>query len=164
MNNTISNIRKKQDELILMINSVFDEIVNEIALTNAAEPIHNSEYEVMYPVTNTSGFKGKKVIAVILNGERKITPTWKSAFKLILQDAIKDSNRKQKLYSLCDKLLGRKRTRLSASSQNMRSPIELDNNLYVEAHYDTETLMNLLLQILNEIGYDYTNIKIAIKN
>ena len=71
---------------------------------------------------------------------------------------------KQKLYELNDKLLGRKRTRLSKTPDDMRKPLELCENLYIETHYDTETLMNLLLQILNDIEYDYRDIKVAIKN
>ncbi len=164
MNNVIDEIRKKQDEIILMINSTFDQIVKEVSKIDNNNISEESEYEVIYPVTNTSSFKGKKVIAVILNDERVITPTWKNAVKFILEDAMKDKNMKNKLYDLRDKLLGRKRTRLSSNVNDMRSPVKLDEDLYIETHYDTETLMNFLLQILNEISYDYSTIKIAIKN
>ena len=164
MNSIINNIRKKQDEIILMINSAFDEIVYEVSHINPANIDEKNEYEISYPLTNTAGFKSKKVIAVILRNERIITPTWKKAVEAILKDAIKDAEKKNKLYNLCDRLLGRKRTRVSSNPDDMRSPLELDKDLYVETHDDTETLMNLLLQILNEISYDYSTIKIVIKN
>lgn len=166
MNNIIDEIRKKQDELIVMINSSFDEIVKEISKLKQTDIKEDEQYDAIYPLTNTAGFKGKKIIGVILNGKREIVPTWKQAVYIILSDVIKDENNKKKLYNLCDKLLGRKRIRLSSSSENMRSPLKLsdDDNLYVETHYDTETLMNLLLQILNEISYDYSNIRVVIKN
>lgn len=164
MNNIVNEIRKKQDEILLMVNSAFDEIVRDVSGLTQDNVDTDNEYEVTYPITNTTGFKSKKVIAVILNGQRIIAPTWKNVFKIILTDAITDQEKKRKLYSLCDRLLGRKRTRLSSSSNNMRSPLKLADDLYVETHYDTETLMNLLLQILNEISYDYSAIKIVIKN
>lgn len=164
MNNIINEIRKKQDEIIVMINSTFDGIVKDISQLSPSNIKDEVEYELTYPLTNTSGFKSKKVIAVILNGQRIITPTWKTVVKTILLDVIKNEANKRKLYNLCDKLLGRKRTRLSSNSKDMRSPLELADNLYVETHYDTETLMNLLLQILNEISYDYSTVKIVIKN
>ena len=46
----------------------------------------------------------------------------------------------------------------------MRNSVEICEGLYIETHYDTVMLMNLLLQILNEIGYDYSKINIIIKN
>lgn len=164
MDNIINEIRKKQDEIMLMINSAFEEIIRDVSLLNLTDVKENNDYEIIYPITNTTGFKGKKVIAVILNGNRIITPTWKMVVKVILSDVISDENNKVKLLNLCDKILGRKRNRLSSSPDEMKSPLKLGKNLYVETHYDTETLMNLLLTILNDISYDYSSIKIAIKN
>lgn len=164
MNNIVNEIRKKQDEIIVMINSSFEEIIKEVSQISKSDIKENNDYEIIYPLTNTSGFKNKKVIAVILNDKRIIAPTWKSAVSIILSDALKNDDIKNKMYNLCDKLLGRKRTRLSSKSDGMRSPLELDENLYIETHYDTETLMNLLLQVLNEVSYDYSTVRIAIKS
>lgn len=164
MSNVINEIRKKQDELIVMINSTFDEIVKEVSKLNQSNNFIEDEYELIYPLTNTAGFKSKKVIAVIINDKRIITPTWKSVVEAILSDALKSKKTKDKIYNLRDKILGRKRKRLSSTSKDMRSPLNLDKNLFIETHYDTETLMNLLLQILNEVSYDYSKIKIVIKN
>ncbi len=162
-NKIISEIRKKQDELIVMINTTFDQIVNDV---NKLKNINNTsnQYELIYPLTNAGGFKGKKVIAVIINGKRHIAATWKIAVKLILEDALSDRRTKQKILDLRDIILGRTRNRLSKSSKGMRSPLELEKNLYLETHYDTESLIKLLLEILNAAAYDYSNIRIVIKN
>jgi len=164
MNNIIDEIRKKQDEMIVMVNSTFEEIIRKVLQISTSDICEENEYDAVYPLTNTAGFKGKKVIAVIINGEREIVPTWKIAVQKILEEVLKDREKKLKMYQLCDKLLGRKRTRLSSSPTGMRSPLELREDLYVETHYDTETLMNLLLQILNEISYDYSKVQIVVKN
>lgn len=164
MKSLIQEIRNKQDEIIVMVNSTFDEIIKKVSQFDSTDIKLDNEYEVIYPLTNTSGFKGKKIIAVYINDERKLAFTWKSAVETILNEVIEDKTNDKKLHVLCDKLLGRKRTRLSKDSTGMRSPIKLNNGLYVETHYDTETLMNLLLQILYELSYDYSNIRIAIKN
>ena len=71
---------------------------------------------------------------------------------------------KNKIFGLRDVLLGRVRTRVSKKKNQMRSPLKLCDELYIETHYDTETLMNLLLEILDSISYDYNNIKVVIKN
>lgn len=164
MINIIDNIRKKQDELILMINSTFDEIIREIAENGTCEIEKKSIYETIHPLTNTAAFKGKKVIGVIINDERIVTPTWKTVVKTILNHVLEDKENLNKMLDLRDKVLGRVRTRISKSKDGMRSPLELRKELYIETHYDTETLMNFLLSILNDLSYDFSNIKVIIKN
>ena len=159
----IEKVREKQNEMILMVNSIFDEIIKDMTKLEKDTEVKN-EYETIYPLTSPKIFKGKRTVAVLIGGNRYLVPTWKKAFEVILKDAIKDQNRKKKMEKLCNHLLGHKRNRLSNNPNDMRSPIKIADNLYVETHYDVETLMNLLLQILNEIGYDYSNINIAVRN
>ncbi len=162
--NITKYIREKQNELVAMINTTFDEIVNEVEKAKIEDNDYEKEYESIYPITNTFGLKGKKPIAILMNNKRIITPTWKSVVKTVLQEIIKEKEMKNKLEALNDKLLGRVRKRLSNKPEGMRSPVEISENLYIETHYDTEMLMSLLIQILNEIHYDYNNISIVIKN
>ncbi len=160
----VQDIREKQNQLIVMINTTFDEIVHEVEQLQNEDNDQTMEYEKIYPLTNTTGFKGKKPIAVKIREERIITPTWKAVVETILQEVIKDEIMKEKIMLLRDRLLGRVRKRISKESAGMRSPIEVCQELYIETHYDTETLMNLLLQILKEIKYNYNHIHIVIKN
>lgn len=162
--NTIKIIREKQNQLVTMINTTFDEIVKEVELLQTTEKNYEEEYESLYPLTNTTGFKGKKVIAVKIGEKRIITSTWKVAVVTILQEVLKDETMNKRVMTLRDRLLGRVRKRISKTSESMRSPVQLCKDLYIETHYDTETLMNLLLQVLNEIKYDYNHIQIVIKN
>lgn len=160
----INAIREKQNQLIVMINTTFDEIIKEVETLTLEGAGYESEYESIYPITNTTGFKGKKPIAVKFGDKRIIAPTWKKVVEIILEEVLKDENMKERTFKLSDKLLGRVRKRVSTDSEGMRSPLEITRGLYIETHYDTETLLNLLLQILNEISYDYNNIKVVIKN
>lgn len=162
--NIINDIREKQNQLIVMINTVFDEIVKEVEQLKVGENMVITEYESVYPITNATGFKGRKPIAVIIEGKRIITPTWKKVVENVLREVIKDEKMKNKVLDLRDILLGRIRTRLSKKSDDMRSPIKLCDDLYIETHYDTETLIKLLIEILSEISYDYNKVKVVIKS
>ena len=162
--NTIKEIREKQNQIITMINSAFDEIVTNIEKQNLNINPYESIYESAYPITNVTGFKGRKPIAVTIDNSRIITPTWKRVVQSILQEVVKDQEMKNKLFALSDKLLGKVRSRLSKNKDIMHAPIEICDGLYIETHYDTETLMRLLVQVLEELSYDYSNIKIIIKN
>jgi len=162
--NIIKEIREKQNELVIMINSTFDDLIRKVEKIEMEENKFESEYETIYPLTNTTGFKGKKPIAIIYKGKRQMTPTWKVVVNTILQEIIKDEMMKNRIMALRDKLLGRVRKRLSKTSNNMRSPLKICDNLFIETHYDTETLIKLLIEILEEISYDYNNIQVVIKN
>lgn len=162
--NLINEIRENQNQLILMINTTFDELVKKVEKMQRGEENDEIEYEITYPITNTSVFKGKKPIAVKIQNKRVITPTWKKVVENILKEVLEDEQMKNKIFGLRDVLLGRVRTRVSKKKNQMRSPLKLCDELYIETHYDTETLMNLLLEILNSISYDYNNIKVVIKN
>lgn len=162
--NLINEIRENQNQLILMINTTFDELVKKVEKMQRGEENDEMEYEITYPITNTSVFKGKKPIAVKIQNKRVITPTWKKVVENILKEVLEDEQMKNKIFGLRDVLLGRVRTRVSKKKDKMRSPLKLCDELYIETHYDTETLMNLLLEILDSISYDYNNIKVVIKN
>jgi hypothetical protein len=162
--NIINDIREKQNQLITMVNATFDELVKKVEASQLEGNEYEIEYESVYPITNTTGFKGKKPIAVKIANKRMTTPTWKIVVEKILKEVLKEKEMEDRLMALRDKILGRKRTRVSSNSTTMRSPLELNEELYIETHYDTETLMNFLIQILSEIHYDYNNIEIVIKN
>lgn len=124
-------------------------------------------YETTYPLTsNTSIFKGKKPTGVFFkNGIRHDIGTWKKVFELILKDCVSDKEKRDILLNLRGKISGRERVLLSSTSISMRRPLEIDKNLFVESHYDTESLLRILTtRILEPVGYDYSNIKIAIRN
>ena len=162
--NIINEIREKQNQLIVMINSTFDELVKKVEELQVGQNDYQTNYESEYPITNSTHFKGTKPIGVKIKNSRLITPTWKKVIETILLEVMKDELMKEKILALRDVLLGRVRTRVSKTSENMRSPLKLCDDLYIETHYDTETLINLLLEILNTISYDYNDIKIVIKN
>ncbi len=82
----------------------------------------------------------------------------------ILKDCCRDRTRRQMLMDLRGKILGRDRVLVGSETGKMRSPIKIDEALYVETHYDTETLLRILTtRILDRVGYDYSEVKIAVQ-
>lgn len=160
----INDIREKQNQLIVMINTTFDELVKRVESLQNDGKDYEIEYESVYPITNSTGFKGKKPIAVKIRNKRITTPTWKVVVQTILRQVLNNKEMEDRMMALRDKILGRKRTRISSNSENMRSPLKLNDKLYIETHYDTESLMNFLINILEEIHYDYNDIEVVIKS
>lgn len=123
-------------------------------------------FEDLYPLSTTPGFfKSKRPVGVIFaNGNRVETPTWKKVVKVLMADCNKERDRHDALMVLRNRVQGRDRTLLSSSMRNMRSPIMIDDGLYLETHYDTESLLRITTErILKAVGYDYSGIKVAIR-
>jgi hypothetical protein len=159
---TTERIRDIQNALITHINEAFSEI--ELLLENQVDDGIIRGYESVYDIRNTAVFKGKKPIAVIIGQDRIICQTWKIVFSEIMKDCAKIPACHQMLYHLRNQYHGTKRVLLTDDPSKMRSPIKIDKDLFVETHYDTQSLMNLLLRILNDVGYEYTNIMVVIRN
>ena len=76
-----------------------------------------------------------------------------------------DSEKHVSLMNLRGKISGRERVILAKERDKMRSPLKISENLYIETHYDTETLLRTLMtRILDVVDYDYSYIKVAVKN
>ena len=84
--------------------------------------------------------------------------------QVILEDCFNDSACRIRLLKLREKVSGRSRTILSSDSTAMDSPIEITDGLFMESKFDTETLLNVLIdKVLTPAGYDVTGISIRIK-
>lgn len=165
----IQMLQNLRNELIQSINLQIDEII--LQLRNEQELVIQREkvqiYESWYPLTSATGvFKGKKPISVRLAGGKSINvPTWKQVVHVILQNCIKDLTYKQRLMEIRGRITGRNRVLLADRPDEMRSPVKIDEGLWVETHYDTESLLRILTtRILDAIGYDYSEIEIAVRS
>lgn len=163
--NILEEIEAARQRIIREINAEFDRMADSISRNSdniTAEPI---QYEITYPITADSGiFKGKKPISVIIGGERTDVKTWKEIVKVVMEKCIESNDNIIKLYQLAGKISGQKRVLLANSGENMRSPIEITNHLYMETHYDTETLLKILItRILAPIGYNTNEISVVIR-
>ena len=109
-------------------------------------------------------FKGKKPISIMLSdGNEIMTKKWKQVVSAILHDCNSDKIMHNRLSEICGKVYGRERVLLSADTQGMDAPIKIDEGIYFESKFDTETLLKVLTErVLKPIGYDYSHIRIKI--
>ena len=163
---TIEDVRTAQRHLINEINRIFDEMAN--VLQNREDEIESEihVFETVYPLTTAPAiFKGKKPTCVLFGEERAIAHTWKNVFKLLILRCNKDEKNHKSLLGLRNKILGRERIILSDKPGEMLRAFKIDEDLWAETHYDTETLMRILLhRILDKVGFDYRNISVAVRN
>lgn len=132
---------------------------------STADPI--PDFESIYPLCMSAGFfKGKSVVAVIFpDGVRIETPTWKALAEVVMKRCNDDAGKHTRLMELRNRVQGRSRQLLGNGPAGMRSPIKIDRGLYMESHYDTESLLRIMkTRILDAVGYDYSGIQVAIRN
>ena len=157
--NTIQELQKLREELIREIDEKFDWIIDEVKKESVPSRQKESRkprnYEIIYPLNVGAGiFKGKRPTGVIFaDGRRTENPTWKSVAEELLKDCCKDSDQRQALMDLRGKVLGRNRVLLGSETGKMRSPVKIDEALYIETHIDAETLMRILTTRILDYGW-----------
>ena len=163
---TAKELQVLREELIREIDEKIGQMLKKLHTNHQKNHVQTRVYESVYPLNVGTGiYKGKRPTAVIFPGEvRKECPTWKKVMEEILKDCCKNLERHQMLMDLRGKILGRNRVLLGSETGKMRSPVKIDEALFVETHYDAETLLRILTtRILDEVGYDYSKIQIAVK-
>jgi len=166
----IQELQNFRTQLIQEINVTFDRLIERLLIEQQDETEQVNvarEYEATYALSYpTAFFKGKKPNGVIFpNGVRVEAYTWKKVVESILKDCNSIPEKHEALIKLCGKVSGRDRLFLANRIDNMRSPIEIEEGLYMESHYDTESLLRILTtRILEPIKYDYSTISVVIRN
>ena len=158
---------------INMINSEFDDFKKKLALylcenstqENSAAASTPDELFLTLPFkSGTTAFKGRKPVSVNFGSREVSAFTWKQVVTAVFQDVTANSEYRLALHELCGKVNGKKRKLLSHDTENMVSPIQIGENLYFESHYDTETLLKILIgRVLEPIHYDFSAITITVR-
>ncbi len=166
----VKELQTLREELIREIDEKISRVVKELEKerqeTSQRTRMPEKPFETMYPLNVGTGiYKGKRPTGVIFpDGSRKESPTWKKVTEEILKDCCKDEAKHQSLMNLRGKILGRNRVLVGSETGKMRSPIKIDEALYVETHYDAETMLRILTtRILDSVGYDYSGIRITVQ-
>jgi hypothetical protein len=108
-------------------------------------------------------FVGTKPTAVIFGEERVDVKSWREVAYVILKRCNEENG--DRLMYLRNKVSGRVRRIFTDSPDGMRSPLKIAEEMYLESHYGSQTLMYILVDlILKYTGFDYSKIKIIIKN
>ena len=107
-----------------------------------------------------SEFKGKKPVSVTLPGGQVVeTRTWKQLVTAILRDCNSDPQMHERLLELSGMVHGRDRILLAGDAERMDAPLKIDEGLYMEGKFDTESLLYVLTErILRPAGYNYRNV------
>lgn len=151
----VEEVEELRKRLINLVNQKCDNILK----------VYNSKGIVGSPVNIVSEvklgeavpyyLKGKKPIAVIFDGKQIETRTWKLVAAVILTECNREKKYHEQLLYLCDKVLGKNRVILGSKYEGMKVPIKIDEGVYFEAKFDTESLIRVLKErVLKPIGFD----------
>ena len=109
-------------------------------------------------------FIGKKPVAVILENEHIAVKTWREVYVRILTYCNQDTRYHERLLYLRGRVLGKVRVLLSDKPNGMTRPHKIDDALYCEVHYGSQTLMYILVnRILAPLGFDCSSVKVVVK-
>ena len=161
----MGKIQSARNQAIREVDEIFTELMRQVEDPSTGHAGKEECFDVIYPLDyNLGEFKGRKPTSIIFGRERVSVGTWTAVFAEIMRRCNEDPVRHKTLMDLRNRISGRKRAILSDKPDGMRTPLRIDNKLYAETHYDTTTLMHVLLhRILKPAGYDYSNLYVALR-
>ncbi len=163
---TLKTMLQETGQQLIMISELIRAISSKLSLDTDEMAGGPKSAGGIYSLSmHASFFKGKSAEAVIFpDGQRVETPTWKTLVGAIMKRCNDNAQNHDALMSLRNRMQGRSRRLLGDTTEGMRSPIEIDNDLYMETHYDTGELLYIMKdRILSAVGYDFSGIQIAIR-
>ena len=163
----LNEVQNTRNEIILQVDKAIDDLILRLTRSsNVTEERRATNYESEYPITsNPALFKGKKPTTVTIRGERIEARTWKKVIGEVMRHCNRDTEKHVDLMNLRGRIFGRERVLLAKDGEDMRSPLMVGENLYIETHYDTETLLKTVMKrILDVVGYDYSGVMITTRN
>ncbi len=158
---TQAEIEECRTALHRMVDEHFDLVIQSL---QTGEPLPQRE-TVLSLSTDPRQFKGTKPAAVIFPDGRRVEVTkWRAAVTIILRECANTPPYGERLMSIREKVMGRQRTILSASSKGMDAPLEIGPELFMEGKFDTEALLYALTKrVLAPVGYSYSGISVQLR-
>lgn len=158
----IDIIEKYRKEMHEMVDKRCDQYIEELQegrFTIPREQVLPLSYMPAY-------FKGKKPISVVFADGREVdAQTWKKVVTTIMQDCNATKQGYKNLRKISGKVSGKQRLLLSNSPEGMNVPLKIDEDLYLEGKFDTESLINVMNRLIfDAVGYEYGGIHIKIRN
>lgn len=152
--------KKLRKELHEIVDAQIDEMIQRIENPGCI-PTNEKLCSFAMP---PSYFKGKKPCLIVLpDGERIPVHTWRETAEAILRDCNADEVMHQRLLDISGKVMGRNRVILGTTDFSMRSPVMIDDGMYFESYFDTESMLKVLKErVLDVVGYDYGSIKLGV--
>ncbi len=123
-----------------------------------------SSFEYAYPLSaHPSVFVGKKPAAVLFGDERVEIKTWRDVYAVIIGRCNENQQYHERLMYLRNKAAGKVRVFISDKPDGMRRPLKVDEGMFCEVHYGSETLMHILVnKILKPAGFNCHGIRVVL--
>lgn len=153
----IEEAEASRQKMHALIDKDYDALIRCI---ETGEPI---EAQPMSLHSDSRQFRGTKPKEIIFGEERTVSVnTWREAARILLEDC--NRKRHTQLANICDKVSGRDRKILSSDPTGMDVPLKIDEVIFFEGKFSTESLLYVLKELIFDVvGYDYSEIRIRLR-
>ena len=161
--NVVAELEKVRNSISETIITSFDRIIE--GLENPSSYKEPADYELKISLSaDPSIFIGRKPAAVLFGEEHIGVKSWRDVYRVILTRCNEDPQCHENLMYLRNKTAGKVRVFLSDKPDGMTRPVMIDEGIYGEVQYGSQTLMHILVQrILEPAHFDYSDISIVIR-
>lgn len=161
----LDQLEASRERMHRYIDEQYDELKAKIQCGEYVASI-TAMLEREYPLDTTdSTFKGKKPVSIhFSDGRVHQVKSWKEVAAILLQDCITHPTCSSRMYDMAGSYSGRKRIILDRTPERMDVPIYIAPDLYFEGKFDTQSLIYILKQIMDQCGYDRSGITLTVRD
>lgn len=152
---SMQEIEQSRVQMHQLIDREYDLFLQKL-LDGIDEQSGNPLFSYTSIAADPASLKGRKPLSLILPDGRELeTHTWRQVVSGVLWHCNEDPVIHHRLMQMRDRVSGKQRIILGASPESMDVPLKLDDGLYMECKYDTETLLRVLRdRVLKDAGCD----------
>jgi hypothetical protein len=153
---------KAREDLTALVNTEFDRLIARLGGSDVEPLVAERTYRLAeQPLL----IRGTKPAALLFGNERVEVKTWKQVFAVVLARCNANERCREALMNLRGRISGNKRVLLAASPDGMTRPCKIDDDLYAESGFGSETLMHVLAErLLKPAHYDYSDVRVVIRD
>ena len=162
----LSEVERCRARLHQLIDDRLDAFMLQITCGDLSEYIQDKAVRAIPLVSASARCKGMKPMAVVFpDGSMVETSTWKKAADAILRNCDANPRCHEQLMEMRGRVNGNFRRLLAENPHGMDAPLKIAEGLYLESKFDTQALLDHLIQkILRRVGYDCNMIAILYRN
>lgn len=163
LNKYLREIDKWNEETILKRANILKDTALKIWVYPSTDFVLPRSTENVYSLSDDQSFTGEKVQSYIFQ-EREITvKSWRDFYQSICLALYDSDSNKFKSFLDDDEFQMKKRKMISSKESDLKVPLKISDNIYLESHLNTNAILNMVRLVLKKYNIDEEDISLYLR-
>ena len=119
--------------------------------------------ENVYSLSDSQSFTGEKIQSYVFQEQERNVKSWKEFYQSICLSLYDLDSNKFKSFLEDDDFQMKKRKMISNKESDLKNPLKISDNIYLESNLNTDTLLNMTRLILKKYAIDEEDVSLYLR-